>query len=100
MEQMKREPLTEEQQKEKIVRSFFKNGKLESIPSKASKREVILEYIAKTYFEKDRVYSETDVNSILRGFYEDNCTLRRDLVDAGYLSRTKNASEYVKTDKA
>ena len=94
MEPFRREPLTEEQQKEKILRGFFKDGRLASIPVKASKRAVILEYVAKTYFEEERVYTETEVNSILRGFYEDHCTLRRELVDAGCLARMRNGSEY------
>lgn len=96
MEQTKREPLTEEQQKEKIVRSFFRDGRLASIPAKQSKRAVILEYVAKTYFENDRTYTEMEVNSILRGFYEDHCTLRRDLVDAGLLKRLNDGSTYQK----
>jgi hypothetical protein len=94
MEQFRREPLTEEQQKEKIVRSFFRDGRLASIPVKEAKRMAILEYVAQTYFENDHVYTETEVNSILRGIYEDHCTLRRDLVDAGYLARMSNGSEY------
>ncbi len=95
MEQtQKRPPLTEEQKRDKIVRSFIRDGKLASIPVKTSKREVVLEYITKTMFEPGRTYAEAEVNDILRPFYEDFCTLRRDLVDGGYIRRERNGSVY------
>ncbi len=92
--QQKRPPLTQEQQIEKIVRSFIRDGKLASIPVKASKREVILDYVAKTMFEPGKIYTEGEVNDVLRPFYEDFCTLRRDLVDSGRLNRARNGSAY------
>ncbi|HWQ58029.1 MAG TPA: DUF2087 domain-containing protein [Clostridia bacterium] len=92
MEQQKRVPLTEEQKREKVLRSFVKDGRITSMPVKASKRRVILEYVAGNYFEKDRVYAEREVNTVLAGIFEDYCTLRRELVDAGLM--TRSAGEY------
>lgn len=95
-EQHKRAPLTEEQQKEKIVRSFFQNGRLASIPVKAGKREVILAYVANKYFEKERTYTEQEVNAILLGIYDDPFTLRRELIEAGLMARKSDGSAYWK----
>lgn len=95
MEQQKRAPLTEEQKKEKILRSFVKDGRVAAMPVKAGKRAVILELAAER-FEKGRVYSEREVNEILLGLYGDYCTLRRELVDAGLMTRA--AGEYRRND--
>ncbi len=96
MEEHRRAPLTEEQKREKIVRSFFRNGRLASIPAKANKRKVILEHVANLCFEKERVYAEQEVNSILLKIYGDPFTLRRELVEAGLLSRKTDGSAYWK----
>lgn len=96
MEEHRRAQLTEEQKREKIVRSFFRNGRLASIPVKANKRKVILEHVADACFEKERVYAEQEVNSILLKIYEDPFTLRRELVEAGLLSRKTDGSAYWK----
>lgn len=40
-----------------------------------------------TWFEPGRDYPEREVNGILRDAHEDVATLRRELVDYGYLHR-------------
>ncbi len=97
-QQHKRAPLSEAQKKDKIVRSFFQNGKLVSIPVKASKRAVVLAYAAEHFFELGRTYAEPEVTAILGGFYADPCMLRRDLVDAGLLKRRLDGSAYWRMD--
>lgn len=95
MEQQKRAPLTQEQKKEKVLRSFVKDGRVVSMPARAGKRAFILELAAER-FEKGRAYSEREVNEILLGIYADYCTLRRELVDAGLMTRA--AGEYRRSD--
>ena len=63
----------------KILDSFLIDGRLSSIPVKRSKRRVILEHILKS-FERDRKYTEKEVNKILLNFFNDFCTLRREMV--------------------
>ena len=70
-------------------------GKLSALPLKNNQIIVILEELARK-FELEREYKEKEVNVILEDVNEDYCTLRRLLVDYGYLSRhkgiyTKNA---------
>lgn len=90
----KRPPLTDEQQREKIVRSFYRDGTLQSVPTKASKRSVVLEYVADDLFEREKEYTESEVNAKLKFVFEDFCRLRRELVDAGLLEREKDGSVY------
>ena len=69
-----------------VLRAFFKDGRLTSIPVVQSKRLVVLDHIA-LVFEPGRRYAETEVNAALLAFHPDTAALRRYLVDAGMLSR-------------
>lgn len=70
----------------KVIDTFFQYGKLTSIPAQRKKERIILEKIAES-FEKDRDYSEKEVNEIINRFHEDHCTLRRDMIGEGILDR-------------
>jgi hypothetical protein len=71
---------------ESILRAFFRNGRLTEIPTKASKRRVVLERIA-LEFEPGLHYEEREVNAIVARFSTDHAALRRYLVDEGFLAR-------------
>ena len=71
---------------EAVLRAFFRNGRLTEIPMKASKRRVVLERIA-IEFEPGVRYQEREVNAILARFTTDHASLRRYLVDEGFLAR-------------
>ena len=70
------------------LETFMPGGKLLAFPRKQEQLQVILDEIA-LRFETEREYEETDVNVILEEVNEDYCTIRRHLVDFGYLSRHK-----------
>ena len=72
----------------KVLRDFTRDGKLTSLPiGRHKKLMVILRWVA-TLFAADRRYTEPEVNTILKSVYaEDFVSLRRDLVDFGYLRR-------------
>lgn len=72
--------------REKTLRNFFKGGKLVSIPASRKQRVIVLQYLLEQ-FEADRDYPEREVNELLGAFNEDYATLRRELVDYGYLVR-------------
>ncbi len=76
---MPRETDSEEKYKQAVLSSFFKLGKLVSIPVQQKKREIVLCEIAKA-FETDKPYAEADVNSVIKDYHEDYCTIRRELV--------------------
>jgi hypothetical protein len=79
----------------RVFRAFVADGRLKAIPAKRKKREVLLRHIA-GQFERERVYREKEVNSLLRGFHEDVAFLRRELVDFGFLVRYRG--EYARPD--
>ncbi|MEX1007327.1 MAG: GNAT family N-acetyltransferase [Acidimicrobiia bacterium] len=72
------------------LRPFVRDGKL-VIPKKHTKRLVLLDLLAQE-FEPGRHYAEQEVNERLRAHSGDFVTLRRYLVDEGYLDR--QAGEY------
>ncbi len=76
----------EEQYKEKVIDSFFKYDKLKEIPVQKKKKQIILEKIVES-FERDRDYTEKEVNLIIADFHDDFCTIRRDLVGFNLMER-------------
>lgn len=71
----------------KVIRAFFENGLLTSVPAQRSKRLVILRYLAETLFERKHRYPEKEVNQRIGAVNPDAASLRRYLVDEGYMSR-------------
>ena len=70
----------------KVVDAFFEYGKLKAIPAQRKKERIILEVIVQE-FEFDRIYSEREVNIIIADFYDDFCTIRRDMIGEGLMDR-------------
>lgn len=68
------------------LETFMPGGKLSAMPRKHEQVLVVLNEVAQK-FEPEKQYAERDVNVILEEVNEDYCTLRRYLVDYGYLSR-------------
>jgi hypothetical protein len=71
---------------EAVLRAFFRDGRLIEVPTKASKRRIVLERIA-TEFDPGVRYDEREVNAIVGAFFNDHASLRRYLVDEGLLDR-------------
>ena len=70
-----------------VLRAFLNpDGSLRSIPTKITKRLVILNLIAQE-FEIGRTYTEVEVNAAVRAFHDDVAALRRYLVEEGFLER-------------
>lgn len=76
------------------VAALFSHGRLTAIPRKAARREQLLVHLAETLFERDRAYTEREVNEALLTVHEDCSALRRYLVVAGLLVRPKDGSSY------
>lgn len=79
---------------QKTLRDCTANQRLTHIPRKQSKLIVVLEWLV-TFFERDRIYTEREINEILQQRHEDYTGLRRDLVDMGYLRRDRSGSKYL-----
>ncbi len=76
----------EVQYRQKVIETFFEYGRLKAIPAQRKKERICLEEIVKT-LEPGRVYAEPELNEVLLQFYEDYCTLRRDMISEGLLTR-------------
>ena len=72
--------------RKRVIDTFFEYGKLKAIPAQRKKERIILDEIVKA-FAFDRVYSEREVNIILADYYDDFCTLRRDMISEKLLDR-------------
>ena len=72
----------------KVLRSFLAaDGRLEQIPAQEKKRLVVLRYLAETVFQPGRAYPEKEVNMALALRHPDVASLRRFLVDNGFMRR-------------
>ena len=74
--------------REKVLKTFFKRGRLVSIPAQLKKRQVILEKIVEE-FEPERNYTELEANQVLVEFHDDVASLRRGLISQKLMQRKK-----------
>jgi hypothetical protein len=68
------------------LRAFVQNGRIIRMPAKRARRLLLLDCVAQA-FEPGRQYRESEVDEALKRTYDDHATLRRYLVDEGFLSR-------------
>lgn len=78
----------EDAYRNKVLKTFFKHGRLVQIPSQLKKQQIILEKLSQE-FEPGREYTEREVNQVLIEFHDDVAFLRRSLIDHGYMQREK-----------
>ncbi len=70
----------------KVLRAFVRDGRLTALPTAEGKKRILLDVICQDV-EPGRRYSEPEVNLVLRRWHDDVASLRRWLVDLGYLDR-------------
>ena len=86
----------EQEEREKVLKTYFKNGLhagIETIPSKEKKKLIILQHIL-TRFDKEQRYSEKEVNEVLKGVHADFVSLRRHLIEYGFMERSDDGANY------
>jgi len=72
----------------RVLSSFVKDGRLISIPAVLAKKRVVLRWVVER-FEETRRYPEREVNKILGAVHPDFASLRRELIDHGYMRRAE-----------
>jgi len=78
----------------KVIANFTTpDGRVKAFPAQRKKLEAILRYVLRV-FEPGVRYSEKQVNQLLGQFNEDTATLRRELVDYGWLKRVGGGGDY------
>ena len=85
--------ITDKEKDQTIKNYMTEEGALKNFPAKEKKKIIILEEIMKN-FSKGKVYSEKDINKTLKRIYDDNATIRRYLIEYGFLDRSKDCSKY------
>ena len=86
----------EQKEREKVLTTYFKkglDGGIDTIPSKEKKKLIILQHILKR-FDEGRHYHEKEVNEILKTVNADFVSLRRHLIEYGFMERSNDGSEY------
>lgn len=69
-----------------VLARYFSGRVLNEIPVQRARRLVVLQRLA-LEFDLGRRYAEAEVNAVLGAFHPDWSTLRRGLVDEGFLDR-------------
>jgi len=85
-----------EQEKAIIIKKHFPaglEGPLKTIPVREKPKVVVLRELLR-YFEPEQTYTEAEINRILGNVYEDYASLRRHLIEYGFLDRNADGSKY------
>jgi hypothetical protein len=80
--------IEEGQDDDAVTRAFFDGPRLRQNPASRKKRVVVLRRLLRD-FQPGRTYAENEVNAILSHAHEDVATLRRELVNYGFLLRDR-----------
>lgn len=88
--------LTTKSEQDKILAAAFESLsplRLKALSPKEKKKLVILSKIAEQ-FERGKQYPEKQINEKLKSVYDDYVTLRRYLIEYGFMDRKKDCSVY------
>ncbi len=77
----------------RVLRAFIRDARLVSIPATLTKRRIVLDYLVQD-FEPGRRYTERQANALLARWHDDVASLRRYLVDEGFLEREGGGGDY------
>ena len=78
----------------KVLKAYLNaDGTIKQIPPEGKKLLIILSYMLDA-FAFDVMYTEKEVNTILRRFHVDTASLRRAYIDHGFLARESDGSKY------
>ncbi|WP_102693635.1 DUF2087 domain-containing protein [Rummeliibacillus pycnus] len=87
--------ITNDEQQE-LIAKYFPNGthaKIVRFPKKEKHKIVILREIAQ-HFSEDKIYTEQELNTVLKTYHEDYVLIRRYLIEYGFMDRKEDGSAY------
>lgn len=85
--------ITDKERESTIKNYMDENGAIKTFPAKEKKKIILLAEIVKN-FSKGKKYSEKEINRVLKRIYEDNATIRRALIEYGFIERSNDCSNY------
>lgn len=78
----------------KVLAAYLNpDGTIRQIPSQEEKLRIILDYVLQA-FTPGAIYTEKEVNMIVRRFHLDTASLRRAMIDRNMLQRKGDGSQY------
>jgi hypothetical protein len=88
--------ITTTEESDKFIKNAFLSLSpltLKAFPAREKKKIIVLKKIVEQ-FEFGKRYKEKEINQILKDIFEDYPTLRRYLIEYGFMERTKDCEEY------
>ncbi len=83
----------------RVLKAYLNtDGSLKQIPSLPAKLQIILDYVVEA-FTPGVIYTEKEVNMLMRRFHIDTAALRRYLIDRGMLERKSDGSQYWRPER-
>lgn len=83
-----------DKERETTIKNYMNaNGTIKTYPAKEKRKIIILSEIVKN-FAKGKQYSEKEINRILERIYEDYATIRRALIEYGFIERSSDCTTY------
>lgn len=83
-----------EKDRQKTIKTYMdETGAIKQFPTKEKKKIILLREVMKN-FTANREYSEKEVNRILKRIFPDYSTIRRALIEYGFLERPSDCSIY------
>ena len=78
-----------------INQNLLKDGKIVRWPKKVIDKNMVLEYVS-IKIPVDKKLSEMEINEIIKKniLFDDYVLIRRELIEKGFLYRTKDCREY------
>ena len=72
--------------RQKVLGNFIKRDRLKLLPAQRKKRVYVLEFFLEK-FDVNRTYTEAEVNEIIKQYYDDFCTVRREFIMEKMMTR-------------
>lgn len=85
-----------EEENVQVLGNYFTlglDGPLSKFPAREKKKIIVLKHIVKR-FELNKKYTEKEVNEVLKSIYPDFATIRRYLIEYGFMDRHDDGSLY------
>lgn len=83
----------------KVLRNFFDGERLKTIPAQRKQRVIVLQKLVER-FDPTRTYPEREVNDLLRPAHGDVASLRRELIDYGFMTRERGIYQVARSTPA
>ncbi|OUE23496.1 DUF2087 domain-containing protein [Clavibacter michiganensis] len=80
------------------VERFLRDGRIAQWPASPADLDALLQHVVARVLEPDEVLDEKALTERLVRLTDDHALLRRHLVDAGLVLRTRSGSEYARAD--